>query len=55
MPWHGFDHYPGHRPSREIDGPHSGPYAKAAICRVRCADRASLHPGVLVKAEVLGP
>ena len=32
-------HNPGHRASRKVVGPHSGPYVQAATCRVRCADQ----------------
>ena len=41
-PRQGLGHNPGHRASREVDGPHSGPYGSRHDRRVRCADRTTL-------------
>jgi tRNA(Met) cytidine acetyltransferase len=38
----GLDHYPGHRASHEVAGPHSGPYRSRSDRRVRGADRTPL-------------
>jgi hypothetical protein len=46
----GLDHNPGHRASREVVGPHSGPCRSRPYRRVRCADRAALAE-VMIKAR----
>ncbi len=42
-------HDPGHRASREVVGPHSGPYRSQPERRVRCADQPSLAD-IMIKA-----
>jgi hypothetical protein len=46
----GLDHISGHRTSREVDGPHSGPYGSRPYRRVRCADRSPLAD-IMIKAR----
>ena len=45
----GLSHNPGHRASREVVGPHRGPYRSRPYRRVRCADQAPLAE-VMIKA-----